>query len=142
MNEKIHAHLRHAGGYAFEISIDEWTKGKVPMDEPEPLGKGEAPNAGMMLSSAVGHCLSASMIFCLEKSRVKVKDLGTDVETTLERNERGRWRIAGIKVKMKPSVEDVDREKLDRCLGLFEDFCIVTGSVRSGIKVDVEIEKG
>lgn len=142
MNEKIHAHLTHTGGYRFDIAFDEWGGGTVRMDEPEPLGSGQAPNAGMMLSSAVGHCLSASLIFCLEKSRAKVEDLATDVETTLRRNERGRWRIEGIKVKMKPRVADSDREKLERCLGMFEDFCITTASVRSGIKVDVEVEQG
>jgi uncharacterized OsmC-like protein len=41
---------------------------------------------------------------------------------------------------MRPLVKDVDREKLTRCMGLFEDFCIATQSVRQGIKVDVEIE--
>jgi organic hydroperoxide reductase OsmC/OhrA len=141
LNEKIHAHLRHVGGYRFDVAFDEWDKGKVDMDEPAPLGAGEAPNAGMMLSSAVGHCLSASLIFCLEKSRAKVRDVSTDVETTLARNERGRWRIEGIKVKLKPSVDESDLEKLERCLGMFEDFCIVTASVRDGIHVDVEVER-
>ena len=141
MNDKIHAHLKRSGGYKFDITFDEWD-GKLKMDEPEPLGDSEGANASMMLSSAVGHCLSSSLIFCLEKSRVEVKDLSTDVETTFARNEKGSWRISEIKVKMKPSVDDVDLEKLDRCLGMFEDFCIATASVRQGIKVDVEIDRG
>lgn len=139
MNEKIHAHIRRTEGYKFEISFDEWDKGTVSMDEPVPLGEGAAPNASMMLSSAVGHCLSASLLFCLGKSRVEAEDIEADVETTLTRNERGRWRIDGIKVIMKPTVKESDREKLKRCLTMFEDFCIVTASVREGIRVDVEI---
>lgn len=141
MNEKIHAHIRRKEGYKFEISFDEWDKGVVSMDEPVPLGKGEAPNASMMLSSAVGHCLSASLLFCLGKSRVEAEDIEADVETSLVRNERGRWRIEGIKVVMKPTVKDSDREKLERCLTMFEDFCIVTASVREGIKIEVDIRK-
>jgi uncharacterized OsmC-like protein len=141
LNEKVHARLQHKGGYKFEIAFDEWDKGTVAMDEPEPLGESSAPNASMMLSSAVGHCLAASLLFCLGKSRVEAKGIEADVETSLTRNDRGRWRIEGIKVKVKPEVSDVDREKLERCLGLFEDFCIVTASVRQGIKVDVEISK-
>jgi len=69
-----------------------------------------------------------------------VKGIETDVETSLTRNERGRWRVSGIKVKMKPIISPDDREKLERCKGLFEDFCIVTASVKEGIKVDVEME--
>lgn len=141
MNEKIHAHIRRKEGYRFEISFDEWDKGTVAMDEPSPLGGSSAPNASMMLSSAVGHCLCASLLFCLGKSRVEADDVEADVETSLGRNERGRWRIEGIKVMIKPTVKDSDREKLARCMTMFEDFCIVTESVRKGIKVEVEIRK-
>ncbi len=141
MNEKVHAHIRRKGGYKFEISFDEWDQGTVSMDEPAPLGDGSAPNASMMLSSAVGHCLSASLLFCLSRSRVEAEDIEADVETSLARNDKGRWRIEGIKVIMKPTVKDSDREKLERCLTMFEDFCIVTASVREGIKVEVEISK-
>jgi len=139
LNERIHARLRRTEGYKFDITIDEWPKGKITMDEPEPLGKSEGPNASMMLCSAVGHCLSASLMFCMEKSRASLKDLTTDVEARLVRNERGRWRIEGIKVKMNPVVDETNKEKFERCKGMFEDFCIATASVRQGIKIDVEV---
>jgi uncharacterized OsmC-like protein len=141
LNEKIHAHLKRLNGYKFEITIDELKDSKTVMDEPAPVGTAQGPSAAMMLSSAIGHCLSSSLLFCLEKSRVKAKDLSTDVELTMERNERGRWRIGGIKVKMRPLVDTVDLEKLERCKSMFEDFCIVTASVREGVKIDVEIQK-
>lgn len=141
MNEKIHARIRRKDGYRFEISFDEWDKGTVLMDEPAPLGASSAPNASMMLSSAVGHCLCASLLFCLGKSRVEAEDLEAEVETSLVRNDKGRWRIDGIKVIMKPTVNESDFEKLKRCLTMFEDFCIVTESVRKGVKVDVHIRE-
>jgi len=140
LNEAVNAHLRRVEGYKFEITFDELPGAKVVMDEPEPVGKSEGPTAAMMLSSAIGHCLSASLLFCLEKSRVKAKDVSTDVKLSMTRNERGRWRVEGIKVKLKPTVDNMDREKLERCKGLFEDFCIVTASAREGIKIDVDVE--
>ena len=139
MNEKIHAHLRHKGGYRFDITFDELSGVELHMDEPKPIGMSEGPSAAMMLSSAIGHCLTSSLMFCMEKSRGNVKDIGADVETSLTRNDKGRWRVAGIKVNMKVDVNDIDKEKLERCKSIFEDFCIVTASVREGIKVDVEI---
>jgi len=141
LNERIHAHLRRVEGYKFDISFDELPGVKVTMDEPAPIGKSEGPTAAMMLSSAIGHCLSASLLFCLEKSRVKAKDISTDVELSMVRNEKGRWRVGEIKVKIKPLVDEVDLQKLERCKGLFEEFCIVTASAREGIKVDVEVER-
>lgn len=141
MNEIVNAHLRRVEGYESEITFDELPDKKVVMDEPKPVGKSEGPTAAMMLSSAIGHCLSSSLLFCLEKSRVEVKDISADVKLNMVRNERGRWRVGGVKVKLKPVVSGLDREKLERCKALFEDFCIVTASAREGIKIDVEVEK-
>ncbi|UCE91191.1 MAG: OsmC family protein [Methanobacteriota archaeon] len=141
MNEKIHTHMRRLEKYRFEVGFDEWD-GKLMMDEPAPLGESKAPDAGMMLSSAVGHCLCSSLLFCTGKAHGEVQDLSADVETTLARNERGRWRIEGIKVHIKAALDDEDKKKLERCRELYEDFCIVTGSVRQGVdvKVDLSVE--
>ena len=138
MNDRVHTHLRRIDGYRFEIDFGEWD-GKILMDEPEPLGGGTAPNAAMMLSSAVGHCLCASLLFCVGKARGEVTDLSADIETVLAKNERGRWRIELVKVDMKLVLDEENQEKFKRCRELFEDFCIVTGSIRQGIKVDVDL---
>ena len=141
MNEKIHTHMNREDAYKFSITFDELPGAKIHSDEPAPIGKSEGPSAAMMLSSAVGHCLSSSLLFCMEKSRAKPKDLDTEVETTLARNEKGRWRVSGIKVNMKIDIDDVDKEKLERCKDIFEDFCIVSASVREGIRISVDLAK-
>ncbi|NIP81864.1 MAG: hypothetical protein GWM90_22645, partial [Gemmatimonadetes bacterium] len=33
-----------------------------------------------------------------------------------------------------------DQERVHRCLKVFEDFCIVSASVRKGIDIDVEVD--
>lgn len=139
MNERIHARIRREGGYRFRVTFDELPGAELRMDEPKPLGGSEGPSAAMMLSAAVGHCLTSSLVFCMQKSRGELKDIETDVETELRRNERGRWRVGSIKVKLSPTYGDIDSEKLQRCRSLFEDFCIVTASVREGIDVEVEV---
>lgn len=141
MNERIHAHLKRVEGYKYDVTFDELPGVKLTTDEPVPVGKGEGVSAAMLLSSAVGHCLTSSLLFCMEKSRAKVKDLATEVELVMERNQRARWRVKQIKVRMKPLVESIDAEKLERCKGIFQDFCIVSASIRDGIKIDVEVEK-
>lgn len=123
--------------YRFRI---DFPSGKLPpllMDEPEPLGEGKHPNAGSLLAAAVGNCLCASLVFCMEKAKEEVKDLCAEVETTLERNESNRLRIKHISVKMFPHTEGGPR--FERCREVFEDFCIVTQSVKEGIDIDVEV---
>jgi uncharacterized OsmC-like protein len=132
--------LAQVKDYEFTVSFDKEALGKLTMDEPAPLGTEKGPNASRVLSSAVGHCLTASLIFCLQKSRIPLKHVATKVHTTLARNEAGRWRVQGMKVDINadPSNEQ-DRERMKRCLEVFEDFCIVTQSVRKGINVEVAV---
>jgi uncharacterized OsmC-like protein len=123
--------------YKFRISFNSDKIEDIMVDEPAPLGSGEHPNAGKLLAAAVGNCLCASMVFCMERARSEVPRICAEVSTTIERNEKGRLRITHMAVKMFPQVED--DEKLKRCRSIFEDFCIVTQSVRKGIPVDVEV---
>lgn len=112
------------------------------LDEPPPRGDGEGPNAARLLVAAVGNCLSASALFCLRKARVPVTGMRTGVRATLARNEVGRIRIAGIRVSIEADVPDEDQARSARCVDLFEDFCLVTESVRAGVPVDVEVDIG
>jgi uncharacterized OsmC-like protein len=109
------------------------------MDEPEPLGSGRGPSASRVLIAAIGNCLSASLLFCLRKARVEPSGLRTEVVAKRVRNERGRLRIDKAEVTVTIDVDDQERGRLDRCAGLFEDFCIVTASVRKGVDVAVRI---
>ncbi len=127
--------------YTFTVTFDKETMKALTVDEPEPLGSGQGPNASRVLASAVGHCLSASLLFCLQKSRIPLKHMATKVHTTLARNEAGRWRVQAIKVEIKADPEsEQERERMKRCLDIFEDFCIVTQSVRKGINVQVNVQ--
>jgi organic hydroperoxide reductase OsmC/OhrA len=64
----------------------------------------------------------------------------TIVSGTLVRDDRGRLRIGGVAVRLHPRVAAEDRERLGRCLELFEEFCVVTQSVRRDIDVQVTVE--
>jgi uncharacterized OsmC-like protein len=64
--------------------------------------------------------------------------LRAEVYTTLARNDMGRFRITHIKVRLFPEVSDPT--VLEKCRDMFEDFCIVTASVRNGVPVDVELD--
>jgi organic hydroperoxide reductase OsmC/OhrA len=132
-------HLERTENYEFKVRFDSPSFPDIVVDEPEPIGRGAGPNASRLLAAAVGNCLSASLLFCLSKARIPVTDLKTSVETLTRRNEKGRWRIAGLRVKLNPTVGEEDTSRAKRCLELFEGFCIVTQSVRNGIDVAVDV---
>lgn len=109
------------------------------MDEPAPLGGGSGPNAAKALAAALGDCLASSLLFCLHKARADVRGARASVDVDIARNERGRLRIGQARVDIVLDAASEDTAKVQRCLGLFEDFCIVTQSVRQGIAVDVRV---
>jgi len=132
--------VKQKENYEFEVRFDKDHYAPLRMDEPEPLGRDAAPNAARVLAAAVGNCLSASLLFCTRKARAELGPMETKVHVRLGRNERGRLRIAGIEVEIDPHFPPGEREKAARCLELFEDFCVVTASVRDGIPVDVRVK--
>jgi organic hydroperoxide reductase OsmC/OhrA len=127
-------------GYAFSVDFEQEGIPPLLLDESPPLGVGRGPDAARLLAAAIGNCLGASLLYCLRKARVEVRGMHTTVEGTLVRNQRGRVRIGAIRVKLAPDVAPEQRDRVSRCLGLFEDFCIVTESVRQSVRVDVEVE--
>jgi organic hydroperoxide reductase OsmC/OhrA len=92
-----------------------------------------------VLAAAIGNCLSASLLFCARKSRVTVGPIQTKVRTEIVRNDRGRLRVSRVEVEIDPHLPESEKAKAARCLDLFEDFCVVTQSVRDGIAVDVKV---
>lgn len=125
-------------GFAFDVAFEVVPGAPVlPVDEPAPLGGASGPNATDLLLAAVANCLSASLLLCLQRGRATVERLSATASARIERNERGRLRIAAIDVEISPALGADDALKLARCRELFEHFCIVTASIRQGIPVDV-----
>lgn len=131
--------LTREEGYRFRVRFDDPSMGEILLDEPPPLGEGKAPNATRILAAAVGSCLSASFQYCLARAHMETLDIVTHVEGTLERNPGGRLRIGEVRVRLEPVLADGSGGRFHRCMDLFEDFCVVTESVRHGIDVLVEV---
>jgi uncharacterized OsmC-like protein len=132
--------LERVQDYEFRVKFDKAQFQELMLDEPPPLGKDAGPNASRLLAAAVGNCLSASLAFCSQKSRVPLHGLNTKVDVRLTRNEKGRLRIGNIDVEIEPVFEQVYAEKAKRCLGLFEDYCTVSQSFRAGIPISVSVK--
>jgi organic hydroperoxide reductase OsmC/OhrA len=138
------------GGFRVTLTLEEGYRFSVDprfdgaeafhIDETPPLGEGSAANPARVLASAMASCLGSSFLFCVRKARIEVRSLRVEARGTLVRNARKRLRVGALHVELFPEVAAADEERLQRCLELFEDFCVVTESVRAGIPVVVGVE--
>lgn len=130
--------LEKLDGYSFKISFGEGIE-TLLTDEPAPVGGGGGPNASMLLAAAMGNCLSASLLFCLQKTRTPVNGMRTRVQAKTSRNEKGRLRITSISIEITPDIDPEYTNQVNRCLPLYEDYCTVSKSVEQGIPFDVKV---
>ncbi len=126
--------------FEFRITFDKAQYQDLMIDEPPPVGQDRGPNPSRLLAAAVGGCLSASLLFSARKLRLDVQGIHADVKVRHARNEKGRLRIGAIEVEISPVIAEPDEQKLQRCRELFEDFCVVTQSVRNGIDISVTVK--
>lgn len=138
-SERFSVTMDLTDGYQFLVDFDQQDVPPLVLDEPEPLGDGSGPNAARILAAAVGNCLSASALYCLRRAHIEVDGIHTTVSGALERNGAGRMRIHDINVRIEPVVDESEQPRMRRCIELFEDFCVVTQSVREGIDVSVSV---
>jgi organic hydroperoxide reductase OsmC/OhrA len=134
--------LEQIEDYEFRVKFDMPDVDELKLDEPEPLGRGAGPNAARLIGAAVANCLTSSLLFCMRKFKQVPGTLRSEVTGHLTRNERGRIRIGGFEVTIRLSDPDGRIKHFDRCLAQFEDFCVVTESVRNGIPVAVRVLDG
>lgn len=128
-------------GFEFRVKFDKEQFAPLLLDEPPPLGHDAAPNAARILAAAIGNCLSASLVFCLKKAGVIASSITADVGVEVVCNEARRLRIGNVNVTLHTTLP-ANHPALASCLATFEDFCMVTQSVRKGIEVNVQIEPG
>ena len=132
--------LQQEQDFDFRVKFDWPDTPDLLLDEPEPLGKRHGPNAARLVAAAVGNCLSASLVFCLRsKFKQNPGPLRASVTGQLARNDHGRYRIGGLSVRIELAEDASALQHLERCMAQFEDFCVVTESIRHGIPVDVEV---
>lgn len=137
----IEVRLRQQDGYAFVVEFGDGIEDLLT-DEPAPLGDGRGPNPSRLLLAALANCLAASLTFALRKYRNSPGPIQALVTGEVDRNADGRWRIPRARVELTLAEHPGVHQQLERILGQFEDFCVVTQSVRDGIDVEVVVRDG
>jgi len=131
--------LEQREGYQMNVAFDWKRAADLLMDEPPPLGETNGPNASRLLAAAVGNCLSASLLYCIGKEEPPDESLRTEVTCVMVRNETKRLRIGRMDVRLILAQTLLESKRFERCKTLFEDFCVVSASVRQGIPIGISV---
>lgn len=132
-------HLEQLEDYQINVQFD-WKKvADVLMDEPPPLGGTAGPNASRMLAAAAANCLSASLLYCLAKDEPPAHSLKAEATCVIVRNKKSRLRVGGLEVKLTVNDALAQSPRFNRCKDLFEDFCVVSASIREGVPIKVQV---
>lgn len=138
MSENAQVTITRQSGYQFLVDFGEGLPQWLA-DEPAPLGQGSGPAPDHLLLAAVANCLSASLLFALQKFKQDPGRLVATASPLVERNDQKRLRITGMRVQLCLGKPAAEIEHLDRVLAQFEDFCTVSMSVRQGIDISVQV---
>lgn len=139
MTNEFTIELRQLADFRFEVRFDNPASVPLVTDEPAPLGSDAGPNPARLLGAAVANCLAASLLFAMRKFKNHLEPLRAVASVELTRNEQNRLRIGCIAVDLHLGAPAAQLRSLDRVLDQFEDFCVVTQSVRAGIEVAVRV---
>jgi organic hydroperoxide reductase OsmC/OhrA len=132
--------LEQVRDYEFRVNFGKPELAELIVDEPPPLGHDAGPNPSRLLAAAVVNCLAASFLFCNRRARVETGPVTAEVKVQMVRNQDKRLRIGSMEVVIDPHLPEGEIEKARRCREIFEDFCVVTQSVRNGLDVSVRVK--
>ncbi|HJT97781.1 MAG TPA: OsmC family protein [Rhodanobacteraceae bacterium] len=131
--------LTQESDYSFRVSFDGDPIPDLLTDESPPLGRDAGPDPRRLLASAVGSCLASSLLFAMRKFKNAPGTIVARMTVHPTRNERGRLRIGSMAAEIQLPENAGDYQQIERILAQFEDFCVVTESVRAGIPVEVSV---
>ncbi|MDR2871801.1 MAG: OsmC family protein [Xanthomonadaceae bacterium] len=131
--------VQQESDYVFRVIFDETTAPDLITDAMLSPGPAAGPNPTRMLAAAVGNCLIASLLFALQKFKNQPGPLTLKAMVEMGRNEQGRLRVAHIHTDIRLAGRAGQYQHLERLLEQFEDFCVVTQSVRDGVEISVDV---
>ena len=131
--------LEQQEGFQIAARFDTKRTPDLLMDEPPPLGEQAGPNASRVLAAAAADCLAASLLYCVFKEEPPPNCLRAEATCTMVRNAKKRLRVGRIEVRLIVTEAVTGAARFPRCKDLFEDFCVVSASIRQGIPLAVSV---
>ncbi len=137
--------LTYQDGYIFEnIATEHGSQAGTAYlsDEPDPVGTNSGPSTPAMLGSAVGHCLSASLLEHMRTYGAPAEPacVVSDVRIIVHKGDEGLPRIREIAVQIEANdhgtLSLVSRGSIERS---FKKHCTVSASLLPAFPINVDV---
>ena len=134
--------LSYQGNQQFKANVRHFKE--VIIDEPKSFhGDDQGPSPIEYFLIGTGSCIASSLIFCLNKNKVKFSDYKVMVEGKLKhKGPKMLLKLVQILVKVELHVEDEkSKAALEYCKSIFQSHCPLSDSLINGIPLELEINE-
>ncbi|MEH6566838.1 MAG: OsmC family protein [Halopseudomonas sp.] len=138
-DDRVAVTLQQQEAFRFLVQYPESSTPQLITDEPAPLGTGQGPSPAQLLVTALGNCLSDSLVFALGKFHQPNDGIRTEAVGHLGRNADNLLRIVGVDVDLHLGHPAAAFQRLDRILDQFERFCTVSQSVVAALPIQLRV---
>jgi len=94
-----------------------------------------------LLAASLTYCMTGWLFTLLKKTRVDVGALRSKAEVTMAKDESGRDFVDQIDLQIEVEVSNEDLNAFERCTAIVERGCLITRSLRKGVKVTHSISR-
>ncbi|MEH6491822.1 OsmC family protein [Halopseudomonas sp.] len=137
-DDQVAVTLQQQEGFRFLAQFPNETPDLIT-DEPAPLGTGQGPSPAQLLVTALGNCLSDSLVFALGKFHQPNDGIRTEAVGHLGRNADNLLRVLSVDVTLHLGHPAESFQRLERILDQFERFCTVSQSVVAALPIRLQV---
>ena len=131
--------LKHREGCMFDARF-RTKEGDLLMREPFGIGIDYGPEAVTLFTMSAAYCMAASLNYYLAKARVLPTTLRAKGHVEMRLTDEHYRRIKCLDIDIRIEVAEKEHKRLERALSRFNDFCIITESIRGSFPVRVQVE--
>jgi putative redox protein len=134
--------ISYQGNQQFKANTRHFSE--IIIDEPESFhGEDQGPSPIEYFLIGTGSCIASSLIFCLNKNKVKFSDYNVAIEGKLKHTgPKLLLKLVEISITITFQVDDDEsRSRVEYCKTVFQSHCPLSDSLIHGIPIELKINE-
>lgn len=131
--------LTYSENLHFKASVRQFSK--IDIDEPESFhGTDLGPSSVEYFLIGIAGCLVTTFAYCFQRRQIGLNDLKITADGKISHiGTKRRLRLVTVDIEIHFALKDNNspKEKVNRCIKEFKEFCVVTQSIQNGFPINV-----